>query len=96
MTTDSKKDIPVSEQAQPNISVNVVNTATATATAGATALNHPSLPMRILWFCVIGWLAGSAWLIVAGLIACTIIGIPFSIAMLRYVSTAYWLGKVNW
>ena len=32
----------------------------------------------------------------AGLIALSIIGIPFSIAMLRYLSTAYWLGKVNW
>ncbi len=79
---------------QPNINVNVVNT--ATATAGATALNHPSLPMRILWFCLIGWAAGTAWLIMAGLIALTVIGIPFSVAMLRYVSTAYWLGKVNW
>ncbi len=78
---------------QPSISVNVVNT--ATAIAGATALNHPSLPMRILWFVVIGWAAGTAWLIVAGLIAITVIGIPFSIAMLRYVSTAYWLGKVQ-
>ena len=79
---------------QPNISVNVVNS--ATATAGASALNHPSLPMRILWFVVIGWAAGSAWLLAAGLIALSVIGIPFSLAMLRYVSTAYYLGKVNW
>lgn len=83
----------MSEQ-PPNINVNVVNT--ATAIAGAGTLNHPSLLMRILWFCVIGWAAGTAWLLTAGLIALTVIGIPFALAMLRYVSTAYWLGKVNW
>ena len=83
------------ESEQPNINVNVVNTATATATVGDGALNHPSLPMRILWFVVIGWAAGTAWLLAAGLIACSVIGIPFSLAMLRYVSTAYWLGKVQ-
>ena len=80
---------------QPSINVNVVNSATATATAGGMA-NHPSLPMRVLWFLIIGWAAGTAWLLAAGLIAITIIGIPFALAMLRYVGTAYWLGKVNW
>ena len=79
---------------QPNINVNVVNT--ATATAHSTTLHHPSLPMRILWFCVLGWAAGLAWLFVAGLIALTIIGIPFALAMLKYLTTALWLGKVNW
>lgn len=81
---------------QPSISVNVVNTATATASAGAAVMKRPSLFMRILWFCVIGWYAGAVWLTVMGLACITVIGFPFAVAMAKYLTTALWLGKVNW
>ncbi len=80
----------------PPIMINVVNTATATATAGGTALNHPSLFMRVLWFVLIGWAAGMVWAGAMAVFAITILGFPFAVAMAKYLTTALWLGKVNW
>ena len=88
---------PNSSDGTPSIAINIANTATATANAsGGAALSHPSLFMRILWFCVIGWYAGAIWLGVMALFAITIIGFPFAVAQGRYLTTALWLGKVNW
>jgi len=75
------------------INVSNVNTANATAIAGVS-MQVPSLLMRVLWFVLIGWYAGLVWISCAFLIGITIIGLPFAIAMLKYTTTAFWLGKV--
>lgn len=51
----------------------------------ASPNESPSLPVRALWFCFVGWWLTGLWLTLSWLLSITVIGLPFAIALINRV-----------
>lgn len=57
--------------------------------------NRPGCLIQILWFLLIGWWAGQLWIIVAWILAATIIGIPLAVKMFNMLPDVMALRGTN-
>jgi uncharacterized membrane protein YccF (DUF307 family) len=54
-------------------------------TATIVAKKNPGCLVQLVWFALIGWWLGQAWIAVAWALAATVIGMPIAIMMLNRV-----------
>jgi uncharacterized membrane protein YccF (DUF307 family) len=54
-------------------------------TATIVAKKNPGCLVQIVWFALVGWWLGQAWVAVAWFLAATIIGMPLAVMMLNRV-----------
>jgi uncharacterized membrane protein YccF (DUF307 family) len=53
------------------------------------------LILNILWFIFGGWISGTLWLLAGGILAITVIGLPWAPAAWRIAGFSYWpFGRV--
>jgi uncharacterized membrane protein YccF (DUF307 family) len=48
-----------------------------------------SLLLNILWFVLGGWISGTLWLLAGFILACTVVGLPWTPAAFRMASFSY-------
>ena len=72
----------------PPIIINNDNTNTVVVQGGRRG---PSFGVRFLYFCLIGWWLGCGWLLIAGLLMASIIGLPIGIVMLAMTPKVFFL-----
>lgn len=53
------------------------------STVTVQANKNPGCLVQILWFALVGWWAGQAWIAIAWVLMVTIIGLPIGISMLN-------------
>ncbi|MFC4427303.1 YccF domain-containing protein [Deinococcus navajonensis] len=77
------------------IIVNVTNTnssvATSTAVVGPARDQSPSMVLRLLYFCFIGWWFGPLWLFAALLMCGSVLGLPIGVLMFSKSIKAFFL-----